>query len=46
MNRIGERGKPYANPPLTSRATSVQKSSDPILAKRSLIKLAIRSSDG
>ena len=41
VNRIGERGEPYASPALTSGATSVRKLLNPILAKRSLIKLAI-----
>jgi hypothetical protein len=41
VKRIGERGEPYASPALTSGATLVQKSSNPILVKWSLIKLAI-----
>jgi hypothetical protein len=36
VNRMGERGEPCASPALTSGATSVRESSNPILAKRFL----------
>jgi hypothetical protein len=41
VNRMGKRGEPCTSPMLTSRATSVQKSLNPILVKQLLIKLAI-----
>ena len=41
MNRIGERGEPCASPAFASGVASVRKSSNPMLAWRSLIKLVI-----